>query len=236
MPTNDGGTSITPNNARSKLVAETSGNATPAEERLENRRKMSEIIKNAFEVIGGSIAGIWVLVAFGLKDCPNRETHFEETKGEFTWSPGPTAETCIADWTISIKNISSKSTDINHVEVIVWPLELPVPQGGKPGYLDFQRLRPTDSKQYLFSAEFDKGSEPSTDPFIDHYSPNSADTHNFEWIFNRSKDTARPAWIGLELALYENKGDKVAAWYSYHWSQLCPPEDTNPQQAATTPR
>ena len=222
------------NNTSQREIVSTAGNGdTSAVEMLERRRKISEIAKNAFEVIGGSIAGIWVLIAFGLKDCPNRETHFEQVKGELVWSPGPTPETCRADWTVAVKNISSKSVDINHVEVNVWPLELPVPRGDKPGYLDFQHLRPTDPRRFLSSVEFDKSTEPSIDPFVDHYSPNSADTHGFEWIFNRPSGGTQPKWIGLELVLYENKGAKNAAWYSYDWSELCPPGETKLEQTST---
>ena len=197
---------------------------------LERRKTLSELVKNCVEIVALVVGGVWVALTFGLKECPAREPHFEST-AKLTWYDDSDPTRCYAGWQVALKNISSRRIDVGYVEVAAWSFVPPAPTE-KPAYLDFQRLRPTDQKLFLFARSFEASTAPnSAEPFVDHYAPGSTSSHTFEWIF---KKPSQEQWVGMELALFRSRGDEQALWYIYDWSPICD-EDNSSAPSIGTP-
>lgn len=138
--------------------------AFPNSERWNSRHVISEVVKNWVEVLALCVAGIWALLVFGLQTLPVREKQFD-SQAKLTWLEGPAPDTCIADWYVLVKNISSRSLTVRRIDVHVWKFELPVPLATKAAYIDVDTYRPAHPEQYLYSREFEK----SSDPLVDEY-------------------------------------------------------------------
>ena len=200
-------------------LSETNGNAVTAEQRLSKWprwRDTSEVWKNWVEVAGLGIAGVWILIVFGLQSCPTREKQFS-SETTFSWKDGPTRETCIAEFYVKITNISARSINIRRVDVRVWQYSLLAPTNGRPGYIDTEQVRPQHESGYAFLARF-TGEHA---PIVDEYSPNGATEHEFQWVFQRPPE---PMWAVLEIQLYENISDKDSLWHVWDTERICSPE------------
>lgn len=176
-----------------------------------HRLAQSEFVKNWLEVVGLIIGGIWVAVVFGLRECPAREPNFEQS-GSLEWFPGPTSDACVANWHLTLKNISTGTVDVKHVHLTIWKFDLPK-SGPKPSYVDIVQLRPRDSRALLFERWFADDGE----PFVYNFPPNAASTQAFEFVCNRP---TRTTWIAFELGLHRSKTEPPL-WHSYDWSPIC---------------
>jgi len=187
---------------------------------FERCKRFTEAAKDVVQLVAIVVGGIWVLLTFGLKECPTREPHFE-VNSNVIWYESPMPQTCYAGWQVSVKNLSSRAVEIGHVKVAAWPFEPPMP-GEKPTFVEFSKFRPTDPDKFFFNREFDRGDPPEAEkPLIGHYAPDVTASHSFEWIFKKGDSKT---WVGFELAFYSDKKDKNALWYAYEWWPMCPPE------------
>jgi len=177
---------------------------------LERRRARSEIVKNWVEVIGLLVGGGWILLTFGLRECPTRKTNFEPT-ADFSWDTND--ERCTANWHLALKNISSGIAEVNRVRFVAWTFDPPAPSGDAAAFVDLDALRPKGRERVVFERWFDR----PDDPFVYDFPPNGMSAHMFELIFQRP---SKPTYVVFEIELYRAKDDPPI-WRSFDWSPIC---------------
>ena len=186
---------------------------TASKETWERRRIISEISAHWVQVIGIVVAGAWVVLTFGLKDLPTREEQFL-SESELRWKNGATADTCIAEWYVKLRNNSRRSIDVRRVELRIWPYSLPSPQKGAPAFIDTEKVRPGAKREYLFHREL-IGRE---DGLVDPYSPDGVSEGTFEWVFLREP---QPRWVTLEIEAYRNQNGTDSLWFLSTTARVC---------------
>jgi hypothetical protein len=187
-------------------------------------RIVTDIIRSIIESVGLVIAGVWVLFTFGLQSCPAREKQFDSQE-KLTWTDGPTPDTCIANYYVLLKNLSSRKLWIARTNVDIFRVSPVAPTESKPTFVDAEVFRPKRAQDYLFHESLD----PVTGPFVDYYAPNGADDTTFHWIFKRP---TLPEWVAIEVKFYE-KGESKTIWEVSQVSEVCPPSDLTKQTHST---
>src|SRR5438874_13700335 len=147
--------------------------------------------------------------------CPHWQKQFEG-ESKLKWAPGPTPETCRAEWYVNVRNTSVRSIRVQRVDVRMWPYDLPMPLNGRPAYADEYAVEPQKHEDFLYFNAFKKES----DPLVDEYAPNGVSDSTYIWTFPRP---ARPTWISMEVELYLDKDGKNSIWFCGETSQICPP-------------
>jgi hypothetical protein len=174
-----------------------------------------EMAKNLVEIAALIIGGWWALHTFLVKDKPGLEPHFDATT-QLKWFPGPTPETCIADWHVDLKNIGGSAVEVGAVRAHVWTFPPLIPPPNGSAYVDLQALRPPEKDpSNIFDKRFDDG------PLTGHYPPNQSSSHTFEWVV--PKQTGK--WVAFELDVFDDgKPQQKQLDYVYDWDSLCPPQ------------
>ncbi|HSY48473.1 MAG TPA: hypothetical protein VLC46_06665 [Thermoanaerobaculia bacterium] len=175
-------------------------------------RTTTEVAKNLVEAVGLLIAGLWVLLTFGLQSCPAREKQFDSVD-KLTWTEGPTPQTCVANYYVMLKNISSRTMRIGRADVRLFRVVPSTPNEMRPAFLNADASRPKRKEDYMFYQTL----LPPTGAFVDLYPPNGSNDTTFRWIFTKPKT---PTWIAAEVWFFE-PGAKQLIWEVSEVSQVC---------------
>jgi len=181
---------------------------------LDKWRAISDTVKNWMQIVGLVFGGVWVVMTFGLQSCPSREKQLDGTSA-LEWSAGPTPDTCILSWDITVSNPTTRSIRIRRADVNVWEYQPLRRKDGGPALVDTERFRPKTFAKYLFHKSFSD----RIDSFVDPYPPRGTAEEEFQWVFTRP--AGRQQWIVVELELYESKSDRLPLWFISRTTEVC---------------
>ena len=183
--------------------------------RWELRRLVSEVWAHWVQVVAIVTAGVWVAITFGIQYLPVREKQFV-SESELRWTKGPTADTCIGEWYLKLRNNSRGSIDVRRVELRIWPYSLPLPRDDRPIFIDTEQFRPKEGtkNKYLFNRIYTA----PEDGLVDRYSPDGESEGTFEWVFPQRQ---QPRWVTVEVELYEDTDGVNSLWFSSQTTRVC---------------
>jgi hypothetical protein len=188
-----------------------------------------EVIKNITYILALLAAGVWAIYTFVIKDRPLQQAVFDGGS-DLTWTAGATPATCMAEWSVTLNNVSTRTLHVRRVDLYIWELSVPSTAGRNPSYVDVASPRAKGRQRPLFYKRYAGPYEPLTGM----YAPRDVAVRSFEWVFNKSES---PTWVVFETEVYTNARTEQPMWRAFSWSQVCegtaPAPGTSSTPAAT---
>src|SRR4051812_14825339 len=85
--------------------------------------KWLDRVKSVAEILALCLAGLWAIKLYRETAVPAQEKR-ADLNGKLEWS-GITKDTCLAEYTVTFKNIGTTSIDLSEPELNVWITEEP---------------------------------------------------------------------------------------------------------------
>ncbi|MEI6946715.1 hypothetical protein V9K67_05890 [Paraflavisolibacter sp. H34] len=185
---------------------------------LDKSKEWSEIVKNYVQVLAVIIAGVWAYNLFLKKEAPGLESvvNLNTVLNKY-----PTINKDANNFTfyVEFKNNGISAVDISKVKIAVWKFKLDLKNVSKPTYINIEEIEKSGTS--IFEKEYpNKDSRKNVDilyPFVQHYSPGSSYSHNYQWIIPKGEDDES---VCFKIQVYKNFNDKKPTWQSYSWSTL----------------
>jgi hypothetical protein len=122
------------------------GTLKEKDEKLQRRALKMSIVKTYVEVIGFSIAGLWAIYIFKLKDAPNLNKAFKITNtikvDAFAKNPDATKDDLLDDvslaYKLDVKNVGITDLYVDSVFIKVW--QLPTDSISLDKFIDFSEI------------------------------------------------------------------------------------------------
>jgi hypothetical protein len=169
-----------------------------------------EYVKWAVEILALFVAGLWALKLYMETGIPEREKRVSIVS-QLNWSD-IAADKCLAEYTVTFKNVGKTDIELNSSTLKVWPAK-------EPGT--------TAAAKYLNPHELVKGNPIETakltdEEFSRHYAPDVGDTVTSSVVVKR--DPGRILIFSLD---FEQADSRAPHWLDYRWDYACDEPSAN---------
>jgi hypothetical protein len=163
-----------------------------------------ERVKKVMEIFAIIIAGLWALKLYSETDVPAKEKR-PSIQSELKWT-AKFRESCLAEYTVTFKNVGRSSIDLGRPTLKVWMASQPTLDGDVE-YLDPHKLM-SGSPQFR--------QELTDKEFADHYPPDVGDTVTMTTIVKRN-----PGQILMFAIDFPQRDQKEPSFLDYRWGYAC---------------
>jgi hypothetical protein len=163
-----------------------------------------ERAKKVVEIFAIVIAGLWALKLYRETDVPAQEKR-PSIQSELRWTAN-SREICLAEYTVTFKNVGKASIDLGRPALKVWVTDQPK-LIGQAQYLDPHALI-TNSPQFEQKL--------TNEEFANHYPPDVGDTVTMTTIVKRN-----PGRILMFAVDFPQRDPDAAHFLDYRWGYAC---------------
>jgi hypothetical protein len=177
----------------------------------------SEVVKNIAQVIAVVIAGLWTVYLFNQQEAPTLELR-GTIDSNLTWAKLANSDNCEAVMRVTFENKGKSSIDIGEVHVRGWKYRQEKADTVFADYLDLEKVQ--NEGELFFDKTYNVGGNSAKEnlplPFIQHYPPGTAYTHNFSWIITPEQSTQ----VLFFVQLFAEDGKSQPPWNTYTWGSI----------------
>jgi hypothetical protein len=163
-----------------------------------------ERAKKGVEIIAIVIAGLWALKLYRETDVPAQEKR-PSIQSELKWTAN-SKESCLAEYTVTFKNVGKTSIDLGSPTLKVWVTDQPK-LNGQAEYLDPHAL-------IANSPQFEQ--RLTNEEYANHYPPDVGDTVTMTTIVKRN-----PGRILMFAVDFPQRDPDAPHFLDYRWGYAC---------------
>jgi hypothetical protein len=191
---------------------------------LETTRRWSDVLKNYCQIVAIFVGAWWTYNLFVKKDAPGLEAR-GTVISDLKWFPTAIPETAEVVFAVVLENKGTTSFDISKIRIRGWEFDF-----GNPA----ERIVFFDPAEMLHKTFHDRAyklTPKSSLPFPAHYPPGAVMTNSFAWLI-KQPDCAKRLYFVAEF--FKTDSEDTPTWFTYAWSQACPPAKKIPEPPPNT--
>lgn len=185
---------------------------------MQKAKDITEILKNAAQILAIVIAGIWTYYLFGQKEAPSLEPR-ADVYSSLSWQNKGEDSTCRAVFNVVFHNTCNTSFDVSKILLRGWLFDKLTENKNGIAFLDIDSIQNSGDNFFnkTYPAINNSKSSSNINPFIIHYPPDASYNHSFEWEIKNMKDK----WICFKIEFYINGENDRPKWMAASWDQVC---------------